>query len=373
MSFIGWEQAYNTTLSSPETSITISSLTSDTNTEYILEARIVNGYAGSISVKLRPNNDTGSSYGGQYLDGTNTTVSAGRYTATSITIGGANNGEVCQLQTTIEAKSGYQRTFLTRTMNVSGTTFGSMTIYGDTWTNTANELTSLVIYATQTNGLGTGTEITLWKRTDISISDSFNATAFSLTGTVQSPIPQWSSSVTATAFNLELTLHVDLDAIVTGDTLILTLHDPTVTTSSNIYPVVQSLLASLENPTTTFDFAQNVTVQSIAATLNGVTTGIITGILTRTYSFGVAEQVTATKLHNLIETSLFTISDQSAGDMFYYNGTYWQRIPKGTAGQVLTWIASAPSWVDVPSFTTLTYDEGTVEYDDGATSYEGGV
>jgi hypothetical protein len=69
--------------------------------------------------------------------------------------------------------------------------------------------------------------------------------------------------------------------------------------------------------------------------------------ITRGFSFGVTELVTATKLHELVDLADWGIVGQTAGDIIYYNGTDWVRLPIGTSGQQLTVNATedAPEWV----------------------------
>jgi hypothetical protein len=70
--------------------------------------------------------------------------------------------EVSIHETIIYAKSGYIRTELTQLMKgVVGTTIGTIRLQGDSWNNTVDNITSLVILADQTNGLGIGTVIEL--------------------------------------------------------------------------------------------------------------------------------------------------------------------------------------------------------------------
>lgn len=57
-------------------------------------------------------------------------------------------------------------------------------------------------------------------------------------------------------------------------------------------------------------------------------------------------------------------ASQASGDLLYRGGTEWERLPKGTAGQVLTMNAgaTAPEWqtgTSVPSQTQGTWDTGT--------------
>lgn len=56
-----------------------------------------------------------------------------------------------------------------------------------------------------------------------------------------------------------------------------------------------------------------------------------------------------------------TITGQAQGDILYFNGTSWVRLPAGVAGQILqTGGAGAnPSWVNASSVGTITYNQAT--------------
>lgn len=90
--------------------------------------------------------------------------------------------------------------------------------------------------------------------------------------------------------------------------------------------------------------------------------------LTRGYTFGTTETVTAAKLHSLVDSatiSAISASDLAAGavtgskilmgsdtrgDLLYFNGTAYARLPAGTSGQFLKsgGAGADPSW-DTPS------------------------
>jgi len=166
MSQFVWEKFYETTLTSATTSITISGLTGNTDIEYKLVARIINGYNGACGVYLRPNNDSGTNYGYQQLYGGDTTTGASRSTTTGLFLTQAvalNN--IAQGELTLHTKSGYVRTAVNSlAKEISGTTVGVVVLWGQSWNNTADEITSLVILADQTDGLGVGTNITLYRK-----------------------------------------------------------------------------------------------------------------------------------------------------------------------------------------------------------------
>ena len=163
-----WVKVYETTLTSAATFVTISSLTGNTAIDYMLSIRCVNGYDGAIIVYLYPNNDTTSAnYGWQSLIGQDSSTLAQRSNA-SIRIGESDAlGNMFWANTILCAKSGYVRTAINnQSYRITGTTVYTREITGQVWSNTADEITSLVITASQTDGLGAGTYICLYKRLD---------------------------------------------------------------------------------------------------------------------------------------------------------------------------------------------------------------
>lgn len=62
-------------------------------------------------------------------------------------------------------------------------------------------------------------------------------------------------------------------------------------------------------------------------------------------------------------------ASQAAGDVLYRGGTEWERLAKGTAGQVLTMnsVATAPEWADVPDSGGTWSPIGTVATTSGTT------
>jgi hypothetical protein len=162
-----WERIYSTILTSATTSITISSLDGDIDEEYMLIGQFVGGYNGSVNYLLRPNNDMGSNYGRQTLVGEGSVASAARQESSTIarigTVWALNH--LCLSDTLIYAKSGYIRTIISKKVeDASGTTVGLICIQGIVWNNTVDNITSLVIESEQTNGIGVGTHIELYKK-----------------------------------------------------------------------------------------------------------------------------------------------------------------------------------------------------------------
>jgi hypothetical protein len=251
MSIIGWKQIYTHTVTgAAETSITIPDLHGDVDIEYKLEARIVNGYNGAVSYYIKPNNDTGANYGYQDLSGNNTTAAASR-TTTGIRItyiSALNN--LGMTNATIQAKSGYVRTaIIENILDLTGTTVNYVTLYGSSWNNTADEITSLVVLADQTGGLGIGTVITLSARATLTEGMTISSSTTKTQGTYalkavapittslnQTLTKTFASSLDLTGVN---TLKLDMRASRTGANIKLGLHD-TGGTTTELTPTIST-------------------------------------------------------------------------------------------------------------------------------------
>jgi UDP-N-acetylenolpyruvoylglucosamine reductase len=64
-------------------------------------------------------------------------------------------------------------------------------------------------------------------------------------------------------------------------------------------------------------------------------------------TFATGEQITAKKLHDLVDLADWVVTNQVVGAIIYFDGTDWVILGPGTAGQVLTMNAGAtgPEWV----------------------------
>lgn len=205
-------------------------------------------------------------------------------------------------------------------------------------------------------------------------NDSFNATALTLTLTLETagitPQSTYVSSVEAITLTLYgPTVRIDSNYTDTAQALALTLEDPAYRSDGNYTDTVQALTAVLNDPTYRSDVnwtstalelvlalgtpvpvwssSFSATALALAGTLVAPSTDLKTNIIRKSYTFGTTEQVTFTKINNFVDTAVWEISNQAAGDMFYYEGTapdYWKRIAKGTAGQVLTIAGGIPTW-----------------------------
>ena len=129
--------------------------------------RPINDDASSAIYTMKPNNDTGSNYGYQRLTGQNATSSAARagsQSAQYIGLSGVAQTNSLISDILIYAKSGYERVSLTETQeNTTGTTIDQVHAIGQSWNDTSNELTSIVLDSGQTSGMGVDTHAELWR------------------------------------------------------------------------------------------------------------------------------------------------------------------------------------------------------------------
>jgi len=162
-----WAPVYEEILTEAATSKTINNLDGNTAGQYLFKCRIRNGYAGGVAFNLRLNGDSGTNYDRNqiYGDGASALASSGTgTTAISIGSGTALNQQSLQ-KGYLYAKSGYARQCVNEFIDrASWGVIGRIFISGWWWNNTADNITSLVIIASQTNGLGVGTYIGLFKR-----------------------------------------------------------------------------------------------------------------------------------------------------------------------------------------------------------------
>jgi len=147
------------------TAITIFGLEGDTDEQYMLDVNIIDSNTiGGISARL--NGDSGTNYGTQYLYGVAASLTAARITNnTSINMGNtAVDGQVSSGRLILNAKSGYVRTGLTeKGRQITGTTVTQLLVDGQVWNNTADEVTSISVFAAADN-FAVGSLISLYRR-----------------------------------------------------------------------------------------------------------------------------------------------------------------------------------------------------------------
>jgi len=159
--------ASTTVAGSAITSYTFSGLAGNTSLTYYFKLRIINGYNGSCNFYVYLNNDTAANYGYQTFKGaTSTVTAASSTTAAGIPIGVTGIGTLAHVSSSdviIFAKSGVVRQ---AEQWVIGDFTGTTGVYAEhschSWSNTADEVTSIVVGASQTGGLGIGTSLELW-------------------------------------------------------------------------------------------------------------------------------------------------------------------------------------------------------------------
>ena len=151
------------------TVINITGLDGNTDEEYEFVCRFIDGFGENCNYHLQPNGDSNSAnFGSQYIDGRGTSISADRQTSTYygfLLAYGRDLNAITMSKAILYAKSGYIRSLLnTYADGISGTTVSVIRSLGQVWNNTLDNITSLVIFANQTNGLGVGTNIELYKK-----------------------------------------------------------------------------------------------------------------------------------------------------------------------------------------------------------------
>ncbi len=148
------------------TNYTIDGLDGDTDTEYQLIWRVRGASAVAMVIRIRPNNDTGSNHGYQYMLGRDTAASANK----GITTGFFLSSSIAQnalefASVNIQAKSGKVRTAISNSAsNISTTTVTDVMKFGNSWNNTADNITSLVLASSQASGIGIGSRFVLLKK-----------------------------------------------------------------------------------------------------------------------------------------------------------------------------------------------------------------
>lgn len=161
-----WEVIYDNTLTGAATNVTISGLTGNTDTIYHIVYRIVSGSASATNYLFQLNADTTTSnYSTQTLAASSTTVAGARSTSYAGALCGTSLGaaQVVTGETIIFAKSGTKRGTLTNYIYFEGSDI-CVANAASNWTNTADEVTSIVLNSSVASGLAAGTRIQVFTR-----------------------------------------------------------------------------------------------------------------------------------------------------------------------------------------------------------------
>lgn len=166
-----WTSDYSAslpTIAYGTTSYTFSGLAGNTDEEYRIVSKLVSGCTAAGALYCRLNNDSGTNYGREVLYGLDTTCAA--YRATNLTgmlqSGFGAIGENSFSDCHIRAKSGLVRTGIVKIVQgIVATTVVVAATQGMSWSNTADEVTSLVLATDVTDGIGAGSRLLLFRRT----------------------------------------------------------------------------------------------------------------------------------------------------------------------------------------------------------------
>jgi len=131
--------------------ITISGIEGD-RIDGAIKVEFVGDGSSTTDLNIRLNGDTGSNYTGQYLRANSSTVTAGPETVSRIFLTNDKGSSTSYGTTWIYPKSGQNRPML---LDMAYDAVQKW-LYANWWNNTADELTSMKIYANTTN-LVTGT------------------------------------------------------------------------------------------------------------------------------------------------------------------------------------------------------------------------
>jgi hypothetical protein len=158
----GFVKIYETALATTASAVTISGLNGDVDVEYKLKTNLIGTAVDYFTVHFNGDTTVGN-YGKQRIYGLGASIGAERATAEggiewdySFTVGGNGMNEA-----TIYAKTGYPRTLITSPlMTAYGSTVNCINIYGFSWANTTNNLTSISI----DSNVGIGSHISLYAK-----------------------------------------------------------------------------------------------------------------------------------------------------------------------------------------------------------------
>ena len=158
-----FETIYESTLVSGAQAVTISGLDGNSDILYEIEIFYVMGNgAGGNPIFLQPNNDA-SNTGFETLQGYGASTFANQYPSSQSGVAyGATNGDIAYAKVLFYAKSGYPRTWVTRAGNcIASTTVDDIIISGVSWTDTSNNVTSIVLGGATAGMIGVGSFIRL--------------------------------------------------------------------------------------------------------------------------------------------------------------------------------------------------------------------
>ena len=164
-----WRLVHESDITVATAAVNVAGLSGNTDKAYKIVARFVNATGVTVNYYVQPNGDGGMNYGQQYIDGSGSGTAAkgnpGANSTTGMHICTATTGTNCETQGTLYAVSGYSRVLhATEIYNVSPGAVGGLQIIGNSWNNTAANITSLNIMSPTANAIGMGSHIEIWAR-----------------------------------------------------------------------------------------------------------------------------------------------------------------------------------------------------------------
>lgn len=166
----GMELIYSTILTSAVTSVDITGLNGNDDTDYELIVRAVNAYNGVATVDLTFNNVGGTSYGYQSVVGESTTVSAsspaGSASQSFLYFGGLHYWGVAHMKihAKTSADSNFARLGFIQSLQGGGADVVDLFHFGFVFNDYTNNITSMKLTASQANAIHEGTTIELWAK-----------------------------------------------------------------------------------------------------------------------------------------------------------------------------------------------------------------
>ncbi|MBC7420025.1 MAG: hypothetical protein H7328_04790 [Bdellovibrio sp.] len=168
-----WVRIYAESVSATKTNITVSGLNGNSDIQYKVITRFINGSGSASQYRIHLNNDTAANYAHQYVYGTGTTPSAGTDpVSTGIFLGVTDASlQLSQGEVLLFAKSGYPRISRSSYSNLNATAVSELST---TWNNTSSNITSLVFSSSVANGIGVDSYVEVWTMRAVGAGSSDN-------------------------------------------------------------------------------------------------------------------------------------------------------------------------------------------------------
>lgn len=161
-----WIRHDSVTLTEAASSVSFTGLDGDNDVLYLGKGTVKNATSAAHLITIRLNADSNNTYGRQALYASNTTVGAGRDVQDDITLqaSASDQNEYDNFEFLIFAPKGFIRPIITQCINeVSGTTIDYLVFIGQSWNNTADNITEISILSNKADSLAIGSTFELYK------------------------------------------------------------------------------------------------------------------------------------------------------------------------------------------------------------------